>query len=297
MIGLVIALFAGSFNCLGSVFARKGMHRSGESFSPIPISNFAGLAFFLLPVLVTGEVAQLGLLSWRGVGFLAAAGVLHFVLGRQLAYTGIRLIGATRANPVTASNILVSALLGVLFLGEPLTVYLVLSLLFILGGVILIGGGGGGKKNAVKGSLAAGILAALGAALCWGISPALVKVGLQEISSPVVGNFVSYTAASVMVGLTLFHPTNNEKLRRLERGALIPIVVAGVFTATAHLLRYIALAHSPVSLVIPLIMSINALLVFPLSFLINRKLEVFNARTILGAVTVVIGVLLIFLAA
>jgi drug/metabolite transporter (DMT)-like permease len=70
-----------------------------------------------------------------------------------------------------------------------------------------------------------------------------------------------------------------------------------VFNATAHLLRYIALAHSPVSLVAPLINSINGLLVFPLSFLINRKIETFNLRIILGAIAVIGGVLFIFLAA
>jgi drug/metabolite transporter (DMT)-like permease len=300
MIGLVIALFSGFSHCLSSIFVRQGVYRSGESFSPIPISNFAGLVFFTLAIIVSGNAKNLVSISWLGVAYLAGAGVLHFVIGRFLAYTGIRLIGANRSNPIVTSNILVSASLGILFLGEPLTIYLILALVLVFGGIILIsrtGNSGTKQPGMPEGSRVRGVLTTLGAALCWGISPALVKVGLQEVNSPILATFISYAAASIVVGILLLHPDNNDKLRHLERPSLIPIVIAAVFNATAHLLRYIALAHSPVSLVAPLINSINGLLVFPLSFLINRKIETFNLRIILGAIAVIGGVLFIFLAA
>ena len=300
MLGLVIAMFAGSFHCLSSIFVRKGMYRSGESFSPLPISNFAGVLFFGLAILIFGQVKQLTTLSWLGFGSLAAAGVLHFIIGRALGYTGIRLIGANRANPITSSNILVSALLGIVFLGEPVTVYLVLAILLIFGGIILIsktGNSDAGKQDISKGTLTKGLLATLGGALCWGISPALVKIGLQEVNSPLVATFISYAAAFVVVGILLFYPNNYEKLRRLKRNALIPFSMSAVAVSTAHLLRYTAISYSPISLVQALAMSVNGLLIFPLSFLINRKIEVFNTRIIMGAITVIAGALLIFLTA
>ena len=138
MIGLVFALVSGSFNCLSSIFVRRGMYSSGESFSPLPISNFAGTVFFGLGVLILGQTNQLVSLSWLGFGSLAAAGVLHFIIGRLLGYTGIRLLGANRANPITTSHILVSALLGIVFLGESVSIYLVLFILLFFGGIILI---------------------------------------------------------------------------------------------------------------------------------------------------------------
>jgi len=296
MIGLFIAMFAGFFNCLSSIFVRKGMYRSGESFSPLPISNFTGVILFGLATVILGLTNQLGSLSWLGLVSLAAAGVLHFIIGRLLGYTGIRLIGANRANPITASNILVSALLGIVFLGEPVTIYLVIAILLIFGGIILISKiGDSGKQDVSKGDLTKGLLATLGGAFCWGSSPALVKIGLQEVSSPVVATFISYAAAFVVAGILLAHQGNREKLQRLKRDALIPISMSAVSVSTAHLLRYTAILYSPISLVQALAMSVNGLLIFPLSFLINRKIEVFNLRIIMGAVTVITGVLLIFL--
>jgi drug/metabolite transporter (DMT)-like permease len=298
MIGLVIAMFSGSFNCLSSIFVRKGMYHSGESFSPLPISNFAGTMFFGLGMLILDQTNQLVSLSWLGFGSLAAAGVLHFIAGRLLGYTGIRLLGANRANPITTSNILVSALLGIVFLGESVTIYLVLAILFIFGGIILISKRvDSDKQNISRGDLTKGLLATLGGALCWGSSPALVKIGLQEVSSPVVATFISYAAAFMVVGLLLSYRGNREKLRRLKRDALIPLGMSSVSVSAAHLLRYTAIYDSPISLVQVLAMSVNGLLVFPLSFLINRKIEVFNLRIIGGAVIVITGVLLIFLTA
>lgn len=297
MIGLILALLAGFSHCLSSIFIRRGVYHSGESFSPIPISNFTGMVLFGLTILISGNAVQLTFLSWVGVSYLAAAGVLHFIVGRQLAYIGLRLIGANRTSPVITCNVLVSALLGVFFLGEPLTVYLVLALFLVTVGVISISRAGGseaGGEDMTKGSLTTGLVATLGAALCWGVSPVLVKIGLQEVNSPVLATFISYTAAAIVAGVLLIHPKNSEKLRRLEWKSLIPIGTGAVTTSTAHILRYTALAYSPVSLVAPLIVGISGLLIFPLSFLVNKRIEVFNHRIILGAIVVIVGVLLIF---
>jgi len=297
MIGLILALLAGFSHCLSSIFIRRGVYHSGESFSPIPISNFTGMVLFGLTILISGNVVQLTSLSWIGVSYLAAAGVLHFIVGRQLAYIGLRLIGANRTSPVVTCNVLVSALLGVFFLGEPLTVYLVLALFLVTVGVISISRAGDsevGREDMTKGSLTTGLVATLGAALCWGVSPVLVKMGLQEVNSPVLATFISYTAAAIVAGVLLIHPKNSEKLRRLEWKSLIPIGTGAVTTSTAHILRYTALAYSPVSLVAPLIVSTQGLLIFPLSFLVNRRIEVFNHRIILGAIVVIVGVLFIF---
>ena len=300
MIGLVIASFSGLFHSLSSIFIRRGVYRSGESFSPLPISNFAGLVFFGLAIFVSGQTGQLTTLPWQGVSYLAGAGILHFVIGRSLAYTGLRLIGANRTNPVVTTNILVSASVGIFFLGEPMTVYLIPALLLIFGGIIVIGRAGSsdlGEKGMSKGTLARGLLASLGAALCWGTSPVLVKIGLESVGDPILASFISYTAASIVVGTLLLHHKNSEKLRRLERYSLIAIIIAAVFNSAGHLLRYIALTYSPVSLVAPLLNSISILLVFPLSFLMNRKIEGFNPGVIAGAIAVLAGVLLIFLGA
>ena len=297
MIGLVLALLSGFSFSLSNIFIRKGVYRSGEAFSLIPIFAFMGTVFLGLPLFISGEVKQLVSLSWLGAGALAGAGILHFILGRISGYTGIRLIGANRAVPIFSCSILIAALLGVFLVREPLTVFLVLAVLLVFGGIILIstmGKSETGKLGMPKGAFARGIMATLGAALCWGVSPILIKIGLKEVESPLLATFVSYVASSIVIGVSLFYPKNSEKLRRLTRPAIIPIIIGAVSVSAAQILRYIALNYSRVSLVEPLIYSMTSLFIFPLSFLINRQIETFNLRIIMGAITIVVGVCLIF---
>jgi len=297
VIGLILALLSGFSFSLSNIFIRKGVHPSGEAFSLIPIFAFLGTVFFGIPLLISGEVEQLASLSWLGVSALAGAGILHFILGRISAYTGIRLIGANRTVPILTCSILIAALLGIFLLGEPLTISLVLAVLLVVGGIILISTRGNSKteqSGMPRGFLVKGVLAALGGAICWGISPTLVKVGLKEVGSPLLATFVSYAASSIVIGVSLFSPRNSEKLRRLTRPAVIPIIIAAVAVSVAQILRYWALNYSHVSLVEPLIGSMNSLFIFPLSFLINRQIEAFNLRIIMGAIAVVVGVSLIF---
>lgn len=296
MIGPLLALFSGFSFALNNIFVRKGVYRSGESFSPVAISLFLGTALFGLWLLISGEAVRLASLSWLGVGSLSAAGIIHFLVGRLFGFTGVRLIGANRAVPIQTCFIIVAALLGVLFLGEPMSVSLVLALLLVAGGIMLISTTGKSeteKLNMPEGALAKGILATLAAALCWGVSPILVKIGLREVGSPVLATFISGAAATLVIGVALFYPRNSEKLSRLDRASFLPFIVAAIAISLAQISRYVALDYSLVSVVVPLT-GTNSLFIYPLSFLINRQIEAFNLRIIMGGIVITAGVFLIF---
>lgn len=296
MIGLVLALLTGLCLAASFVLLRRGVHRSGEIASTIPIFSFVGLIIFGLPVLISGEIAQLTSLTRLGLTSLAGAGLAHFIFGRILGFTSVRLIGANRAVPIYTGNVIVAILLGILFLGEALTVPRLAAIILIFGGIVLIStrGGSENQQQGVPGnSLAIGVITALGAALFWGVSPFLVKIGLREVSSPILAAFISYAASSVIMGLWLLPPENSAKLRHVNRSSLPTIIIAAIAMAVAHLLRYTALHYSALTVVQPLFAT-QGLFVFPLSFLVNREIENFSPRVILGAVAVVIGICLIF---
>jgi len=296
MIGLVLALLTGFCLAASFVFLRRGVHISGEISSTIPIFSFVGLLIFGVPVLITGELARLPSITWVGISSLAGAGIVHFILGRISGFTAVRFIGANRAVPIYTFNVIIAVMLGVLFLGEPLTIPLLISILLIFGGIVLITTRGNPEKEqkgAPEHSLAIGVTTAIGAAICWGISPFLVKIGLGEVDSPLLAAFVSYAASSALIGIWLLHPKNSQKLRHVDRSSLKPVIIAAIVMALAHLLRYTSLHYSDLTTVQPLFSTQN-LFVFPLSYLINREIETFNLRVILGAITVVTGVFLIF---
>jgi drug/metabolite transporter (DMT)-like permease len=298
LLALIIAVLAGFIFCLAAILMRKEIYLTGESYTPIPISCISGALLFGFAILATGEVRQLSSVAWQAAVYLSAAGIVHFVIGRMLVYIAYRLIGVNRSNPIINCNILVSVIGGIIFLGEPFTGYLALAVVLILAGIIFIGRTS--RENArgefvTKKTLLTGIFLVLAGSLCWGTSPLLVKVALGYGISSLPAAFISYAAAAVTIAFSLTGSGNRAKLVRLNRRAVTMIVIASASLAGAHLMRYFALDWGAVSLVSPIFSSTSSLFVFPLSFLINRKIETFSPAVIIGAVFITAGVLLIFL--
>ena len=64
--------------------------------------------------------------------------------------------------------------------------------------------------------------------------------------------------------------------------------VVGLFAGIANLFRFLALNLSPASVITPLL-STTPVFLLMLSFVFNRKLEIFNAQVLIGTLAVVIG--------
>ncbi len=297
-IGLIFALFAAVSFAGNVVLVRKAATRTGESFTAMAISVFIGIPFFAVALFISEEWHKLWFVSGQAFILLGAAGIIHFIVGRQLSYNAYRLIGANKASPFIMTNPFYAVIFGVLFLNESLTVFLVLAVLCIFTGAALITierksvseKRQGGFFNAeVK-----GILSALGGGLCWGITPVLIKPAIGEIGSPIVGAFVAHVTASIVMAFFFFRRQHREQMVQLPPlAALIPLVIGGIFAATGQLFSYTALSYSPASMVTPLL-SIHVLFIFLFSFLLNRQIEVFTPRVISGMVVTLAGTFLLF---
>ena len=296
MIGPILALLCGFSFALNNIFLRRGVYHSRESFSPVVISIFLGTLFFGAWLVVSDQILSIFSVSWLGFTSLAGAGILHLLIGRAFAYTGIRLVGANRSVPIQTCFIIIAAVVGVLLFGEPMGISLAVALLLVAGGIALLGTVGRYERDTLgisSGKLAKGIFAALAAAICFGLSPILIKIGLQEVNSPIVATFISSLAAAFVISILLLSQRNREKLRKLDRSSLYPFIISSMAISASQILRYLALDYSPVSIVVPLT-GTNSLFVFPLSFLMNRHIEAFNFRVAAGALAVVTGVFLLF---
>ena len=293
--GLILALLAAVSFGASTILVRKASAEAGESFTATATSVFIGIFFFAIAISFTGEWDKLFSISGRASILLGAAGIIHFVIGRSLGYNAYRLIGANKANPFITTNPFYAVILGVLLLKESITVYLVLGVLCIFAGAALITTEKKSVSKEQRGFFRTevkGILAALGAAICWGISPVLIKPALGEIGSPLVGAFVSYATASIVMAFLLFRRQHREQIVRLPLiTVLIPLIISGIFTSAGQLFCYVALSYSAVSVVTPLA-STQALFACIFSFLFNRQIEVFTPKVILGMVATVTGTFL-----
>jgi drug/metabolite transporter (DMT)-like permease len=295
--GLVLALISSVSFAAGIVLVRKTAGEAGESFSVTAVSVFIGLPFFAIAIFASGDWIALQTISWRAVALLASAGVIHFIFGRLLGYNAFRLIGANRATVYTMTNRFYTVLFSVLFLGEPLTVYVIFGVLLMFAGAALIttekNNSAGGKRKLSRNEVK-GILLALGAALCWGITPVLIKPGVEEVGSSIAGAFVSYVTAAIVMGFLLINRPRRQQLMQLPvKKSILPMAIAGLFTATGQLLYYTALGQGLASIVTPLL-SIQVVFIFLFSLLINRKIELFTPKVIFGMAATLAGAILLF---
>jgi len=295
--GIILALIASVSFSAGIVMVRKTAGEAGESFSVTAVSIFIGLPLFAVAIFISGDWTNLQHISWKALGLLASAGIIHFIFGRLLGYNAFRLIGANRATIYTMTNRFYTVLFSVLFLGESITYYLVVGVFCMFAGAALITTekkDDAGKKKKLSRNEVKGILLALGAALCWGITPVLIKPGVEEIGSSSAGAFVSYvTAAIVMGGLLLDRPRRKQLTQLPVKKSILPMAIAGLFTAAGQLLYYTALGQSPASIVTPLL-SIQVLFIFLFSWLINRRIELFTPKVIIGMAATLTGTILLF---
>jgi len=289
-IGPILAILTAVVFAVAQIFLKKGVSRTGESFTAVITSIFLGALFFSVAVLFTAEWDKIWSLSWLGLALLAAGGITHFVVGRLLSYSSIRLIGANRGIVLSRTSLLYAVAFAVVFLNEPVTIHLVMGVLCISLGVILVGIEKDERVSRVQNR---GILIGLAGAFFWGISAVLIKPAIGEIGSPLVAVFVSYVAAFPVIAVFLLRKEQRGQLTQLRWDSLIPLVIAGSLMAVTHLIRYTALSYSPVSVVNPLVATV-AIFTFFFSFVLNRNLEVFTWKVFVGVIATVAGAFILF---
>lgn len=296
-IGLVLALVSAVAFAIGIVMVRKAAGDAGEAFTITTISIFAGIPLFVIAISASGGWDNLGNITVKALFLLAATGVIHFVIGRLLAYDAFRVIGANKATPITQISPIFTVLLSWLFLQETTTPSIIFGALFMMAGVILVTrekSNPAGEKKLQRRDELKGILFSLGAAVCWGITPVLIKPAIVEVGSSSVGNFISYAVAGIIMVLLSANSKRWSSFKRLSlKNNILPMILAGLFTAAGQLLYFAALQKSQANIVAPLI-SIEVLFIYGISYFINRRQEVFTLKIALGMVAMVAGTFLLF---
>jgi len=291
-LGPLLALLAAMSFAGNLVAVRRGIYFGGKSSAATAVSVFTGVLLFLIVLPVTGDFSWLGSVSWNSAVLLAIAGIINFTLSRYLFFSCVQLIGANRSTTISRTDILFAAIFGVIFFQETITATLVLGSLGIMFGATLVNlvKEEGGYKFQTAGALLGVISSLFGAT-----SSILVKLAMKEVASPYAAAFISYLSAAI-VWLIILLASNEQRvdLLRLNRSSLVMFILTGLFALTGHLLRYSALKISPVSVIQPLLGTI-VLFTFFFSFLINRKIDVFNWRVFTGLLAVVAGMFLIFI--
>jgi drug/metabolite transporter (DMT)-like permease len=284
------------------------------------VTVLMGVPLFLIVCLVTGQILNVADLSAKEYGLLAIAGVIHYVIGRSFNYAGVAAIGATRSGPINALNLPYSATLAWLFLGEEMSLGVILGIILALIGPLLMfeprkgpsqpvavtnvpsssSGGGTATVAAAPAAPAVefqsiGYVYAVLCAVCYGSSPVLIRSALENHSGvSVLGGLAAYSAASFFLILSLILPSRRGLVAALNPATLKAFFAAGFFVWMAQMLNFVALTLASVAVVATFIRFSNVFTLV-ISYIYNRNLEMITVRVVLGVLLSVAGAIVMVL--
>jgi uncharacterized membrane protein len=325
VLGGLIALLSAATFAFNNASMRRGV-LTGSVLQAMAITVPIGLPISLLVAVATGSLAAVAGFSSRALIALSLSGIMHFVWGRYCNYRATRAIGTNLVAPIQQINLIVTLLLAIWILGETLTPLRMLGI-----GLVLLGpsftlrephskpelgaqaplGADVTRQNIAAGaadelmvaappvfrpSYAEGYFWALLSATGYGLSPILVRIGLEGkgLAVSVAGNLVASIAATVVMGLFLLPPRQLREALAVGREPAKWFTLSGVLVAISQLFLYMAMSIAPVTVVSP----INRLsILFRLYFsrLLNPQHEVFGGRVVLGTIVSLTGAVVLSL--
>lgn len=325
MLGALLAVLSALSFAFSTITARRGVVGSSASFG-LYITVILGVPLFGIAALVTGQFFDTFDLATEDMAMLAAAGVLHFLIGRYCNYRCIDAIGSNRAQPLQTTNTIYSVVVAVIVLNEVVTPLMGAGIaLLVIGPMIMVErrrqsqpepaaaraatapaavpqssgavstDAAPPRRNAATDpNYVEGYTFGLLSAAAYGTSPIMIRYALEDTGLGIAGGMVAYMAAAGVLILALAIPGRVRDLRGFSLKVVPMFSASAVAVFLAQLFRFAALAIAPVSLVTPLT-RLGVVFVPTLSFVFNRNLESFSPRVLISIVLSGLGAVLLAL--
>jgi drug/metabolite transporter (DMT)-like permease len=279
----VFALITAICFGLNPVTLKIGFSRGGRPDTGMIIGLIVAVPLYLVLLPLAGG-PHLELITPPAlVGFILG-GLFGTGIGRRWLYIAIDRIGASPATAIKNSAPVISALLAAILLSEPVTPLRWAAIVAIVAGVVLV------TWKPAQGArrwLDVGVLAAIGAAVTYGIRPLFLKFGLDAADLPLTSAIIGAIAAlayALLVG-------DRSGLRTIHREPAFGLfLLSGVLQAIGFLALNVGLSGGIVSTVYPVTASAPLFAILFTAILLRGK-ESLNWQIALGAVAVVAGVI------
>jgi DME family drug/metabolite transporter len=281
----IFALANAFLFALHNIFTKKALRYSNPATGVISsllinIVFLWAMAILFVPI---ANVTPASILIFVGVGFFQPG------LTRLLTYKGIDALGVAITDPIRASTPLFSAVMAIIFLGEQMTLPIVVATLMIIAGITLLSWRSGSLK--LVGS-ALFLWYPIAASALAGASQVVRKFGLAAVPHPFLAAAVTATSSFVVSIVTLWYVEKNQETWKMNRQCFWWFLAAGITISLGMTCIYYALDLGKVSVVIP-ISSTGPLFSLILTALFLRDVERVTLRIVLSALMIVSGVVLL----
>ena len=266
-----------------SVLVRFGLHQS-NIFAAMLVSYSVSITCMWSYLIAT---TSLEFLKSPAMVYYVISGCMQPLFARALFYEGITRIGVARAGPLRGSEPLFATAIAIMVFHERPGWLVFFGTLLIVASLWLISG----KQEGQRSWRLADALLPISAGFISAVSQSLRKQGLKIIPDPFVAVAV-VTTVSLILLLVFAFSTKRGALLRISPRSLVFFLCAASLATLAQVANFIALGHGELSVIIPLV-NTTPLFAVLFSAVFLRNIETVNRRIVLGAITMVSGVLLI----
>ena len=281
---LLYAVGSSFFAGITAILVKIGVEDT-DSHLLTALRTIVVLIFSWIMVFVVGSQGTISEVSPKTLLFLCASGITTGA--SWICYFHALQIGdVNKVVPIDKSSVVLTILLGVLFLGEPMSVSKGICVILIAAGTYLMIEKKQGTEEGKKKSKSA-ILYALLSADFASLTALLSKIGIVGIESN-LGTAIRTIIVLIMAWLIVVAGGKQKQIKDVSRKSWTFIILSGIATGLSWLCYYRALQDGPISVVLP-IDKLSILISIAFAYIIFK--ERLTRKSGLGLAMIVAGTL------
>ncbi len=283
---ILYAVLSSFFAGITSILAKCGIKETDTNIATA-IRTGVVLVFSWFMVWITGAMTGINDIDFQTLLFLILSG-LATGASWLCYFRALQLGDVNKVVPIDKFSTVLTILLAVIFLNEPLTWKKVLAMIAISVGTWLMitkTESTHSEKDMKNRWLIYAALSAVFAAA----TAILGKIGITHIPSN-LGTAIRTTVVLVMAWMMVFVTGKQKEVKKIEKGELIFIVLSGFATGASWLCYYHALQEGLASVVVP-IDKLSILITIIFSWLVLK--EKLSKKALAGIISIVLGTMLL----
>ena len=281
---VLFAFLSAFFAGMTSILAKCGIKKTDSNVATF-IRTLVVLPLSLLMALIVNPNFSFGAVSSKTLVFLVLSG-LSTGASWLCYFRALSKGDINKVVPIDKSSTVLTIILAVVFLGERVTVYKTLGVVFIaIGTLLMIEKKDTEKKSEGEGWLIYALLSAFFASL----TTILGKIGIEGVESN-LGTAIRTAVVIVMSFIMVAFTGKTGEIRKIDKKELGFILLSGLSTGASWLCYYKALQDGEAGIVVP-IDKLSILVTIAFSYIVFK--ERLSKKAMLGLVMIVFGTLVL----
>ena len=281
---VLFAFLSAFFAGMTSILAKCGIKKTDSNVATF-IRTLVVLPLSLLMALIVNPNFSLGAVSSKTLVFLVLSG-LSTGASWLCYFRALSKGDINKVVPIDKSSTVLTIILAVIFLGERVTVYKTLGVVFIaIGTLLMIEKKDTEKKSEGEGWLIYALLSAFFASL----TTILGKIGIEGVESN-LGTAIRTAVVIVMSFIMVAFTGKTGEIKKIDKKELGFILLSGLSTGASWLCYYKALQDGEAGIVVP-IDKLSILVTIAFSYIVFK--EKLSKKAMLGLVMIVFGTLVL----